>query len=90
MPLKIFTERYFSLCYSRRIDISPYIKEVCVQVAKIREAIEVSKLFTKRAEEILAQSGSTTNFLLCNGKFAKILKQTSNKVMQAMQEMRRP
>lgn len=61
-----------------------------MQVSKIQEAIEVSKLFIKRAEEILQQSGPTTNFLLCNGKFAKILKQTSNKVIQAMQEMRRP
>jgi len=61
-----------------------------MQVQKIREAIEASKLFTKRAEEILVQSGSTTNFLLCNGKHAKILKQTSNKVVQAMQELRRP
>ena len=61
-----------------------------MQVAKIKEAIEVSKLFTKRAEEILTQSGTSTQFLLCNGKHAKILKQTSNKVIQVMQEMRRP
>jgi hypothetical protein len=61
-----------------------------MQVAKIREAIDASKLFIKRAEEILEQSGSTTNFLLCNGKFAKILKHTSYKAIQAMQEMRRP
>jgi hypothetical protein len=61
-----------------------------MQVAKVREAIEAARLFAKRAEDILAQSGSTTSFLLCNGKHAKILKQTGNKVIQAMQEMRRP
>lgn len=61
-----------------------------MQVSKIQEAIDASKLFTKRAEEILQQSGSTTSFLLCDGKHAKILKKTAHKVIEAMQEMRRP
>ena len=60
-----------------------------MQVAKIREAVEASKLFTKRAEEVLAQS-QNASFLLCNGKHATILKKTSNKLMQALSEMRRP
>lgn len=61
-----------------------------MQIEKIKQAVEAARFFTKRAEEVLAQAGSTTSFLLCNGKHAKILKQTSNKVIQAMQEMRRP
>ena len=61
-----------------------------MQVAKIKEAVEVCKLFTKRAEEILSQSGTSTQFLLCNGKHAKILKKTAHKAIEAMSDMRRP
>jgi hypothetical protein len=61
-----------------------------MQVAKIREAIETAKTFVQRAEEVLAQSGSSTNFLLTDGRHAKILKKQSTKVITAMQEMRRP
>lgn len=61
-----------------------------MQVQKIREAITVARKFINNAEEILSHSGSTTSFLLCNGKDAKILKQLSNKAIQALQDMRRP
>lgn len=61
-----------------------------MQVAKIREAIEISRKFARQAEAILEQSGSTTSFLLCDGKMAKQLKQAGNKVILAIQEMRRP
>lgn len=61
-----------------------------MQVAKVKEAIAVAQAFVQRAEEILQQAGSTTNFLLTDGKHAKIMKKQSMKVINAMQEMRRP
>jgi hypothetical protein len=61
-----------------------------MQVAKIKEAILAARTFIQRAEEVLEQSGSSTNFLLTDGRHAKILKKQSTKVISAMQEMRRP
>jgi hypothetical protein len=61
-----------------------------MQVAKIQLAILAARKFINVAEDVLQQSGSTTSFLLCNGKHAKTLKQLSNKVIQSMQDMRRP
>ncbi len=61
-----------------------------MQIDKIREAIEVTKTFIHRAEEVLEQAGSTTTFILTDGKHAKILKKQSMRVINAMQEMRRP
>ncbi len=61
-----------------------------MQVAKVREAIAVAQTFVQRAEEVLQQAGSMTNFFLADGKHAKIMKKQSMKVINAMQEMRRP
>lgn len=60
-----------------------------MQVQKIRDAVEVAREFIKRSEEVLLQS-DTAKFLLCDGKQAKSLKKVSNRVIQAMTEMRRP
>ena len=60
-----------------------------MQVEKVRNAVEISKKFIKLAEEVLVQS-QNAKFLLCDGKYAKLLKPISNKVIQAMMEMRRP
>jgi CDGSH-type Zn-finger protein len=61
-----------------------------MQVQKVREALEMTKQFQKRAEEVLSQAGSSTNFLLCDGRHAKILKKASMHAIQALTEMRRP
>ena len=61
-----------------------------MQVQKIQSAILAARKFANNAEEILRQSGSSTDHLLHNGKFAKTLKQLGNKVVIAIQEMRRP
>jgi hypothetical protein len=60
-----------------------------MQVEKVREAMELAKLFIKRAEEVIVQS-QKAKFILCDGKHAKILKKSSTHLIRALTEMRRP
>ena len=60
-----------------------------MQVQKIKDAVDASRLFIKRAEEVLELSRNA-KFLLYDGKHAGMLKKASTKVVQAMTEMRRP
>jgi hypothetical protein len=60
-----------------------------MRVDKICEALDLAKLFTKRAEEVLSQS-QNAKFLLCDGKHAKLLKKSSTHLIRALTEMRKP
>ena len=60
-----------------------------MQVDKIRDAVDAAENFTAKSKEVLGQA-SHASYLLCNGKHAKILKQASTRLMQALTEMRRP
>jgi hypothetical protein len=61
-----------------------------MQIVKIQTAIEASRQFVAKAEEVLSHSKPSGQFLHYDGKDAKILKKFSHRALQALTELRRP